>query len=172
MKCDIYKKILDLIWGYHQVCNQAVYLREFPKTALRMKKNPLIWWGKKKGQLWKHILLNETEANTVQGQKKEVSHHISEVLSNFMVFPKKSREKVLWNVTWRFFLWQKQHYQDCCLALLHTYTWNASSYMLSALEMEAAGGSKYQRWIARERFQSNWEQTLICFCSESCHTCR
>lgn len=44
--------------------------------------------------------------------------------------------------------------------------------MLSAVEMEAVGGSKYQRWTARERFQSNWEHTLICFCSESCHTCR
>lgn len=44
--------------------------------------------------------------------------------------------------------------------------------MLSALEMEAVGGSKYQRWTARERFQSNWEHTLICFCSESCHTYR
>jgi hypothetical protein len=44
--------------------------------------------------------------------------------------------------------------------------------MLRALEMEAVGGSKYQRWIASVRFQSSWEQTLICFCSESCHTCR
>lgn len=52
-------------------------------------------WGGGGGgsQLWKHILLNETEVDTVQRQKEKVSHQISEVLANFMVFPKKAEEK-------------------------------------------------------------------------------
>lgn len=110
----------------------------------------------------------------VKRQKKMISW----VLLNFMVLSKKAVRKKYYEM-WldgflsAVFFWQKQNsYQDSCLAVLDTYTWNASSYMLSALEMEAVGGSKYQRWTARERFQSNWEHTLICFCSESCHTYR
>lgn len=103
--------------------------------------------------------------------KENVSRRIFWVHFNFMVFSKKAVRKKYYEM-WLDGYFPCSTFQDSCLALLDTYTWNASSYMLSALEMEAVGGSKYQRWTARERFQSNWEHTLICFCSESCHTCR
>lgn len=113
------------------------------------------------------------EADTVQRQKKRKKFPIKflRFFPTLRYFQKKQRKSIM-KCDLKVFSLAKTALPDCCLALLDTHTWNASSYMLSALEMEAVGGSKYQRWTARERFQSNWEHTLICFCSESCHTCR
>lgn len=51
-------------------------------------------------------------------------------------------------------------------------TWNADSYMARAWEIEAVGGSRYQRWTAMQRFQSRCKHTLMLTLSESCHTWR